>query len=270
MDPTTIERSPRQQHSAPDSTMIMGASEAGERSLRDEPSTTKQENLVSAHESHQASPRSDLCPGPLVLLQSPEETTPSAPATASTEEESAEVEKEVVLLLPPAHDPMHSDPDVDVDVDMDVDMDVDAEAEVCCICLDPFTQVDPAITTRCQHRFHLQCSECWLQRSRNCPLCWKPLRYEWDAPEESQTLAAAVTATSPTTSPTTTFTETSTPVPLSARQHSHFRHRNSTTTPHRPVATLGSFLCKIGSSLWKQLNSPSSLGDASPPTQQET
>ncbi|KAK9840209.1 hypothetical protein WJX74_005473 [Apatococcus lobatus] len=49
------------------------------------------------------------------------------------------------------------------------------EPDVCSICLDCFTDDDPGKFTACGHPYHLQCIMQWAQRSRECPLCFKPL-----------------------------------------------------------------------------------------------
>ena len=42
----------------------------------------------------------------------------------------------------------------------------------CSICYDKFTTTDPAIRTRCNHRFHLDCLRKWSSSGHNsCPLC---------------------------------------------------------------------------------------------------
>eukprot|EP01027_Heterolobosea_sp_BB2_P018203 GEZU01025686.1.p1 GENE.GEZU01025686.1~~GEZU01025686.1.p1 ORF type:complete len:289 (-),score=72.46 GEZU01025686.1:58-924(-) len=72
---------------------------------------------------------------------------------------------------------------------------VEEEEDVCSICLDEFSENEPAQETKCGHRFHLQCTECWLQRSDKCPMCWKKLVYKWedidiDAVAEQESAAA--------------------------------------------------------------------------------
>lgn len=49
------------------------------------------------------------------------------------------------------------------------------EPNVCSICLDEFTDSDPAVATVCSHSYHLQCIMQWAQRSRECPLCFKDI-----------------------------------------------------------------------------------------------
>ncbi|KAK2079172.1 hypothetical protein QBZ16_002863 [Prototheca wickerhamii] len=43
--------------------------------------------------------------------------------------------------------------------------------DICSTCLDGFSEVNPAVTLKCGHRFHLQCIYAWLERSETCPLC---------------------------------------------------------------------------------------------------
>lgn len=50
--------------------------------------------------------------------------------------------------------------------------------DVCSICLDEFTQDDPAQLTDCRHSYHLQCIMQWAQRSCECPLCFKRLQLQ--------------------------------------------------------------------------------------------
>ncbi|XP_038720027.1 E3 ubiquitin-protein ligase RHF1A-like [Tripterygium wilfordii] len=57
------------------------------------------------------------------------------------------------------------------------------------ICLDPFTDQDPATVTSCKHEYHLQCILEWSQRSRECPNCWQLFFLKDPA---SQELLAAV------------------------------------------------------------------------------
>ncbi|KAG7669704.1 hypothetical protein Ndes2437B_g05889 [Nannochloris sp. 'desiccata'] len=54
----------------------------------------------------------------------------------------------------------------------------DDDAVCCSICLDDFTQEDPAVNTACAHGYHLQCIMQWAQRSRECPLCFHTLQLE--------------------------------------------------------------------------------------------
>ena len=51
------------------------------------------------------------------------------------------------------------------------------ESECCSICLDDFTDDDPAKVTLCGHRYHLQCVMQWRQRSDECPMCLRTLRW---------------------------------------------------------------------------------------------
>jgi len=52
---------------------------------------------------------------------------------------------------------------------------VEAEEDVCSICLDCWSEEDPAQRTSCGHSYHLQCIMQWAQRSRECPLCFREL-----------------------------------------------------------------------------------------------
>lgn len=64
----------------------------------------------------------------------------------------------------------------------------DACDDACSICLENFSEDDPATITVCKHEYHLQCILEWSQRSKECPMCWQPL-YLKD--EDSQLLLAA-------------------------------------------------------------------------------
>ena len=37
---------------------------------------------------------------------------------------------------------------------------------------------NPAITTRCNHQFHLACIYEWLERSQTCPICSQRLEFD--------------------------------------------------------------------------------------------
>ena len=50
--------------------------------------------------------------------------------------------------------------------------------EFCPTCLDPYTEENPKITTRCGHHFHLSCIFAWLERSNTCPVCSRPMTFE--------------------------------------------------------------------------------------------
>ncbi|GAB4821791.1 hypothetical protein N2152v2_008837 [Parachlorella kessleri] len=54
----------------------------------------------------------------------------------------------------------------------------EVEPDCCAICLDNYSEEDPQIPCRCSHGYHLQCIYSWAQRSRECPLCFKPLALE--------------------------------------------------------------------------------------------
>jgi len=41
----------------------------------------------------------------------------------------------------------------------------------CSICLEHFIEDEPIIQLKCNHIFHAQCIDDWLQIQENCPLC---------------------------------------------------------------------------------------------------
>lgn len=41
----------------------------------------------------------------------------------------------------------------------------------CCICMAEFTNEDVIVATECEHVFHRQCCDEWLQQARTCPNC---------------------------------------------------------------------------------------------------
>ncbi|CAI5466225.1 unnamed protein product, partial [Closterium sp. Yama58-4] len=51
----------------------------------------------------------------------------------------------------------------------------DAEEDSCSICLDAFTESEPATLTVCNHEYHFQCVLEWAQRREECPMCWRKL-----------------------------------------------------------------------------------------------
>ncbi|KAD5960431.1 hypothetical protein E3N88_11903 [Mikania micrantha] len=51
----------------------------------------------------------------------------------------------------------------------------DACDDACSICLESFSESDPATVTGCKHDFHLQCILEWCQRSSQCPMCWQSI-----------------------------------------------------------------------------------------------
>ncbi|KAJ7569693.1 hypothetical protein O6H91_01G088900 [Diphasiastrum complanatum] len=65
----------------------------------------------------------------------------------------------------------------------------DACEDACSICLETFSDQDPASVTDCNHEYHLQCILEWSQRSTECPMCWQALRLQ-DA--SSQELLASM------------------------------------------------------------------------------
>ncbi|KAH7299832.1 hypothetical protein KP509_24G032000 [Ceratopteris richardii] len=62
--------------------------------------------------------------------------------------------------------------------------------DLCSICLEPFSSVDPATVTTCNHEYHLQCVLEWAQRSRDCPMCLQ--RLTLNNPTNQQLLEAYV------------------------------------------------------------------------------
>jgi hypothetical protein len=60
----------------------------------------------------------------------------------------------------------------------------DDDDDVCPICLELFTNENPALPCDCTHQFHFQCVEEWLQRSGECPVCYKKLKYDLMSSEE--------------------------------------------------------------------------------------
>ncbi|KAG8343988.1 RING type zinc finger Ring finger domain [Trypanosoma vivax] len=48
---------------------------------------------------------------------------------------------------------------------------VDSDDLVCCICLDGYSDDNPALYGNCMHHFHMQCLMGWKQRSNTCPMC---------------------------------------------------------------------------------------------------
>lgn len=60
----------------------------------------------------------------------------------------------------------------------------DDDDDVCPICLELFTETNPAIPCDCTHQFHFQCVEEWLQRSAECPVCYNKLKYELMSSEQ--------------------------------------------------------------------------------------
>ncbi|EFN55547.1 hypothetical protein CHLNCDRAFT_18021, partial [Chlorella variabilis] len=52
------------------------------------------------------------------------------------------------------------------------------DEDICPTCLDPYTEDNPKVLTRCNHHFHLPCLYEWLERSETCPVCSKPMAFE--------------------------------------------------------------------------------------------
>ena len=48
------------------------------------------------------------------------------------------------------------------------------QATCCPVCLEPYTQDNPALILPCNHTLHMQCAVAWRQRSAACPVCLKP------------------------------------------------------------------------------------------------
>ena len=48
--------------------------------------------------------------------------------------------------------------------------------KTCAICLERYTQDNPAILYSCRHAFHFQCAEAWFLRSAKCPVCDRNIR----------------------------------------------------------------------------------------------
>lgn len=54
-----------------------------------------------------------------------------------------------------------------------------ANDEDCCpTCLELFSPEDPAIETRCHHKFHLQCMLVWYERQQTCPVCLRKIDFK--------------------------------------------------------------------------------------------
>jgi len=51
----------------------------------------------------------------------------------------------------------------------------DFQSDTCTICLERYTEFEPAMVFQCGHAFHVQCVMQWRMRSRSCPLCWERL-----------------------------------------------------------------------------------------------
>ncbi|KAL4858217.1 E3 ubiquitin-protein ligase [Chlorella vulgaris] len=52
------------------------------------------------------------------------------------------------------------------------------DEDVCPTCLDPYTEHNPKVLTRCSHHFHLPCLYEWLERSETCPVCSRAMAFE--------------------------------------------------------------------------------------------
>ena len=69
------------------------------------------------------------------------------------------------------------------------EIDEDDDEDVCPICLELFVDTNPAIPCECSHTFHFQCVEEWLQRSSECPVCYKKLKYDLMSSEQEVAFA---------------------------------------------------------------------------------
>lgn len=67
------------------------------------------------------------------------------------------------------------------------------DAEGCSICLEAFSQDDPAKVTVCGHCYHLQCIMQWRQRSSECPMCLR--RLKWQDPDVEELVEALAAPT---------------------------------------------------------------------------
>jgi hypothetical protein len=47
--------------------------------------------------------------------------------------------------------------------------------EECCICLEPL--IENLITSCCHHQFHKKCIKILRQRTNNCPLCRREIKF---------------------------------------------------------------------------------------------
>ena len=48
---------------------------------------------------------------------------------------------------------------------------IGSSPRVCSICLEDFTENTPLIQLNCNHMYHPDCINSWLQRQSSCPLC---------------------------------------------------------------------------------------------------
>jgi len=51
------------------------------------------------------------------------------------------------------------------------------EGETCSTCLEPYTEDNPAIWTKCNHHFHLACIYEWMERKQTCPICERAMDF---------------------------------------------------------------------------------------------
>lgn len=54
----------------------------------------------------------------------------------------------------------------------------DDDDDFCPTCLESYDEDNPKIFSACGHHFHLACIYEWLERSRTCPVCLTPMRFE--------------------------------------------------------------------------------------------
>lgn len=54
----------------------------------------------------------------------------------------------------------------------------DDDDDVCPTCLELYDEDNPKIFAACGHHFHLACIYEWYERSRTCPVCLLPMKFE--------------------------------------------------------------------------------------------
>ncbi|WOK97495.1 E3 ubiquitin-protein ligase [Canna indica] len=47
------------------------------------------------------------------------------------------------------------------------------DEDLCPICLEEYTFENPRISLQCTHQYHLSCVYEWMERSKNCPMCYQ-------------------------------------------------------------------------------------------------
>ncbi|GAB4823104.1 hypothetical protein N2152v2_010150 [Parachlorella kessleri] len=50
--------------------------------------------------------------------------------------------------------------------------------DICPTCLEPYTEENPKVLTKCGHHYHLPCIYEWLERSETCPMCGREMHFE--------------------------------------------------------------------------------------------